>query len=76
MPGIAPSVIVHKLNDDPSYKLVQEKQRGYLADKSQATTEQVKKNVRSQVHKRYVIYDLVGRRCLCKKVKQKMEDVR
>lgn len=42
MPGIAPSVMVHKLNDS-SYKSIQQKRRGYSAEKSQAAAEEVKK---------------------------------
>ena len=42
-PGIAPLVMVHKLNADPSYKPVQRKRRGHSTKKSQAAAEEVKK---------------------------------
>jgi hypothetical protein len=43
MARIAPLVMVHKLNANPSYNPVQHKRRGYSTKKSQATTEEVKK---------------------------------
>ena len=35
--------MVHKLNADPNFKPVQQKQKAYLAEKSKAATEEVKK---------------------------------
>jgi hypothetical protein len=43
MLGISPLIMVHKLNADPKFKLVQQRRRGYLAEKSKATAEEVKK---------------------------------
>ena len=43
MPGISPSVIVHKLDASPNFKLVQQRRRGYSTEKSKATAKEVKK---------------------------------
>ncbi|XP_059436919.1 uncharacterized protein LOC132170010 [Corylus avellana] len=43
MPGMAPSVMAHKLNADPSFKLVRQKRRVYSAEKSKVTAEEVEK---------------------------------
>jgi hypothetical protein len=43
MPGISPSVMVHKLNADPNFKPMQQRWRAYSAEKSKAATKEVKK---------------------------------
>jgi hypothetical protein len=43
MQGIAPSVIVHKLNADPSYKSENQKRKVYSTEKRQAVAEEVRK---------------------------------
>ena len=43
MPVISPSMIVHKLNADFNLKPMQQRQGGYLAEKSKAAAEVVKK---------------------------------
>ena len=43
MPGISPSVMVHKLNANPSFKPVKQRWRGYLIEKSKVPVEEVKK---------------------------------
>jgi hypothetical protein len=43
IPGISPLVIVHKLNVDPKFKPMQQRQRGYSAEKSKVAVEEVKK---------------------------------
>jgi hypothetical protein len=42
MPGISPTVMIPKLNANPSYKPVQQRQRGYSIKKSKAVVEEVK----------------------------------
>jgi hypothetical protein len=43
MPSISPMVIIHKLNADPNFKPVQQRQRGYSTEKSKAAAKEVKK---------------------------------
>jgi len=43
MPGIDPSVIVHKLNVDPNYRLVKQRRRTFAAERHQAVAEEVEK---------------------------------
>jgi ribonuclease HI len=43
MPGIDPSVIVHRLNVDPSYKPVKQKRRSFAPERNQAVAAEVEK---------------------------------
>jgi hypothetical protein len=43
MPGIDPSVIVHKLNVDPDYRPVKQKRRSYAPERNQTATNEVDK---------------------------------
>jgi hypothetical protein len=43
MPGIDPSVIVHKLNVDPNYRPVKQRRRTFAAEQNQAVVEEVEK---------------------------------
>lgn len=43
MPGIDPSVIVHKLNMDPNYRPVKQRRRTFAAKRNQAVAEEVEK---------------------------------
>jgi len=52
MPGIAPEVMQHRLNVDPSHKPITQKRRHLGADKSAAVAAEVKKLLRGRVHKR------------------------
>jgi hypothetical protein len=43
MPGIDPSVIVHKLNVDPNYRPVKQRRKTFAAERNQAVAEKVEK---------------------------------
>lgn len=43
MPGIDPSVMVHRLNVNPEYRPVKQKRRIYARERNQAATEEVEK---------------------------------
>jgi hypothetical protein len=43
MPGIDPSVIVHKLNVDPNHRPVKQRRRTFAAERNQAVAEEVEK---------------------------------
>lgn len=43
MPGIDPSVIVHKLNVDPNYRPVKQRRRAFAAERNKAVVEEVEK---------------------------------
>jgi hypothetical protein len=43
VPGIYPSVIVHKLNVDPNHRPVKQRKRGFAAERNQAIVEEVEK---------------------------------
>lgn len=43
MPGIDPSVIVHKLNVDPNYRPVKQRRRAFAAERNKAVAEEVEK---------------------------------
>jgi hypothetical protein len=43
MPGIDPSVIVHKLNVDPNHRPVKQRRRTFAAERNQAIAEEVEK---------------------------------
>jgi hypothetical protein len=43
MPGIDPSIIVHKLNVDPNYRPVKQRRRTFAAKRNQAVAEEVEK---------------------------------
>jgi len=43
MPGIDPSVIVHKLNVDPNYRPVKQRRRTFTAERNQTVAEEVEK---------------------------------
>jgi hypothetical protein len=43
MPGIDPSVIVHKLNVDPNYRPVKQRRRTFAAERNQTVAEEVEK---------------------------------
>jgi len=43
MPGIDPSVIVHKLNVDPNYRPVKQRRRAFAAERNLAVAEEVEK---------------------------------
>jgi hypothetical protein len=43
MPGIDPSVIVHKLNVDPNHRPVKQRRRAFAAERNQAVAEEVEK---------------------------------
>jgi hypothetical protein len=43
LPGIDPSVIVHKLNVDPNYRPVRQRRRTFTAEQNQAVAEEVEK---------------------------------
>jgi hypothetical protein len=43
MPGIDPSVIVHKLNVDPNHRPVKQRRRAFAAERNIAVTEEVEK---------------------------------
>lgn len=43
MPGIDPSVITHRLNIDPTAKLVKQKKRTFAPERNEAITEEVEK---------------------------------
>jgi hypothetical protein len=43
MPGIDPSVIVHKLNVDPNHRLVKQRRRTFATERNQAIAEEVEK---------------------------------
>jgi len=43
MPGIDPSIIVHKLNVSPSFSLVQQKKRAFAQERDKAIAEEVQK---------------------------------
>ena len=43
MPGIDPSIIVHKLNVSRSFSLIQQKKRVFAQERDKAIVEEVKK---------------------------------
>jgi hypothetical protein len=43
MPGIDPSIIVHRLNADPSFRPVRQKRRTFVPERNQAVAEEVSK---------------------------------
>jgi hypothetical protein len=43
MPGIDPSVIIHKLNVDPNHRPVKQRKRTFAAERNQAVAEEVEK---------------------------------
>ncbi len=43
MPGIDPSIMVHKLNADPNYRPVKHKRKSYAPKRNQAAVEEVDK---------------------------------
>ena len=43
MPGIDPSIIVHKLNVSPSFPPIRQKKRVFASERDQAITEEVRK---------------------------------
>jgi len=48
MPGIDPSVIVHKLNVDPNYHPVKQRRRAFAAERNTAVAEEVKKLLKAR----------------------------
>jgi hypothetical protein len=46
MPGIDPSVIVHKLNVDPNFRPVKQRRRTFTAEQNQDVAEDVEKLLR------------------------------
>ena len=43
MPGIDPSIIVHKLNVSPSFPLIRQKKRVFAQERDRAMAEEVRK---------------------------------
>jgi hypothetical protein len=43
MPGIDPSIIVHKLNVDPSHRPVKQQRRSFASERNQAIAKEVEK---------------------------------
>ena len=43
MPGINPSVIIHKLNVSPSFSLIRQKKRVFAQEQDKAIVEEVRK---------------------------------
>jgi hypothetical protein len=48
MPGIDPSVIVHKLNVDPNHRPVKQRRRTFAAERNQAVAEEVEKLLKAE----------------------------
>jgi hypothetical protein len=48
MPGIDPSVIVHKLNVDPNHRPVKQRRRTFAAERNQTVAEEVEKLLKAR----------------------------
>jgi hypothetical protein len=47
MPGIDPSIIIHKLNVEPNHQPVKQRMRAFAAERNQAIAEEVEKLVKA-----------------------------
>ena len=76
MPGIDPSVIVHRLHVNPDYPPIRQKKRVFTQERDKAVAEEVKKLLEAGVYPRSLLPRLVGKRGHGEKEQWKVENVR
>ena len=55
MPGINPSVMVHRLNMLPTFPPIRQKKRVFTQERDQAIAEEVRKVARGRLHQKSVL---------------------
>ena len=72
MGGIDPTVITHRLNASPSFKLVKQKRRSFASERQKAINEEVSKLLQAEAIREVEYLDWLANVVLVKKSKWKM----
>ena len=71
MPGIDPSIIVHKLNVSPSFPSVRQKKRVFAQERDKAIAEEVQKLLEANFIREVYYPDWLANVVIVKKVNEK-----
>ena len=76
MPGIDPSVIVHRLNVSPSFPPIRQKKRVFAPERDQAIAKEVRKLQEASFIREVYYLDWLANVVMVKKARWEVEDVR